>query len=554
MTTSLSDRLALGKLRAAPGTLLALSDGEELSVALSTSHAAGTKPRLETEADLESAGIVVKESRSRLRLIAAVHDWNRGWPMPDASAPRLLVTPDRVLLLPPSEDRSELRLLTARFLGSLPPSVATILLEVIGGRATLLDVSPSREVEARLHQTLTADTAMPLVVTASSVDPVSLDDLSGPLAPAIRIECRRVGEQFVAQAPVLPSIGAIGGTPMTAVGVRSDREQACIVSAGEAAERHTAGVIPAADLVHGSFADLPGAIPPDRVIAFTRWQYDKHHDLALFDPKQRRVWVRARTVAGEPRLVLSDLVFYPFGGAMHRLHASATSSGMAAHTTVRIAVATAWAELAERDAFMRHWLARRPGCNVVVRRPPAPYATMQRDLVDGGWEVHLIQLRGSRETSALCAVVQRRGMLVIGASAGEPQTAAVAALREAWLGIAASSEKKEVPEIEEVRSPADHFCLYRWGGFGGEVAFLLEGDETVDLSQLPPFSSPPGEAVVYEWPAGYCRPFIVTRVLDTDLIPMTFGFEREPLGRHDVKLLLAESGRDGHALMPHPFG
>ena len=83
---------------------------------------------------------------------------------------------------------------------------------------------------------------------------------------------------------------------------------------------------------------------------------------------------------------------------------------------------------------------------------------------------------------------------------------------------------------------------------------MIEGDETVDLSDLPALPPPHADAVVYRWPAAYCRPFIVTRVLDVNLIPITFGFEREPLGRQDVKLLLAESGRDGHALMPHPFG
>ncbi len=545
------------ELAAAPGTLLAIDADDQpiLFVDRDRGGDSGLKEANSVEALLKLGALVEGAAPNcGERWGPFVQDWNLGWP-PESAQPALLLSLSHALALPPELGGSDRRRAVFKFLAAIPPVLAKTLLDAASGSARILALAPSLELAAEIEELAPSRVhGGPWLLRAGrGWEACPLDAAVGPLAPATSLRVFGAGAQQVAISSVLSPPSGIGLPPGSAAGIREDREEAELTATAEAHERHAAGVISRDDLEAGSFRDLDAAISPDAFVSYAPWQYGRHADLLPFDEDEVRLWARVKDLGGRRRLVLADLVFYPFGGTENRFHTAANSSGMAAHRTSDTALRGAWAELIERDAFMRHWLGRIPGRQVRLRHADDEYRRMHEDLHDAGWSVGLVQLGGSPHLPVLCAIVRRRGMVALGAAAGDPGPASVKALREAWAGVRVVREREEVPEVEEVRSPSDHRRLYRWGGFAGELDFFFDGNETTTLEQLHHLDGPPVEAVAYRWPARLVRPFFVVRVLHPWLIPITFGYRREPLGRADVRSLLLRRGSDGSDLIPHPF-
>jgi len=553
----LEDALVGKGIVAAPGTLLAADHEDRAILFIDDEHrGVGRLSEADTIDDLLQLGALVEDpgAENGESFQLAVHDWNLGWP-PNSTESMMLLSLGHALVLPPDLARTDRRHAAFRFLAVNPPLLGSALLDAASGSGRILALAPSIGLVEKIGE-ISSDPAHGepwLLRTGQDGESCPLDAMVGPLAPATSLYVYGAGVQHVAISSVLPPPSGIGLPSGSAAGIREDRGEAELTATAEAHERHAAGVIPSEDLEAGSFVDLDMAISPDAVVSYVQWQYEAHPDLLPFDEREERLWVRAKNVAGERRWVLADLVFYPFGASENRFHTAANSSGMAAHRTSQAALRAAWAELVERDAFMRHWLGKIPGRLVFLRRADPEYRRMVEDLQDAGWSVGLVQLGSSPRLPVFCAIARRRGMVALGAAAGDPDEATVKALREAWAGVRVVPEREEVPEIENVRSPGDHRRLYRWGDFASELDFFFEGDETISLEQLGELPGPPSEAVVYQWPHRLVRPFSVTRVFHPPLIPITFGYRREPLGRDDVKSLLLRRGSDGSDLIPHPF-
>lgn len=549
--------IAAGTLRAAPGVLVTLGPGDELGVYSSHSRSTTAVEGPVTVDALLHASLIVQHADEPSLPNGSVpdaHDWNSGWPAPSAEG-TLLLTLEEALILPPGTTITESKLLILRFLAATTPQVGTALIGVVRDSSRLLSLAPTEGLAELLETIPDRTTRLSLFGTAKhgwqTHDPAAT---TGPLSPAVGITVVRKRHQYVATTPVLPSPGAIGSSLMTAAGIRPTATEARLVAAAEAYERHVAGVIHAPDLLAGTLDELEGAEDPDTFISFTAWQRDAHRELTVFRPDEKRVWAASRAPCGSRRYVLADLVFYPFGTPSSLRHTSATSSGVAAHMTRRDAELAAWAELVERDAFMRHWLARRPGRFVEFPKPPNEYAQMLADVRDAGWNTRLIQLGESPDLPVLCLVATKDGGVVLGAAAGVPERAAVSALRETWAALKATNPHEAVPQPDAVRTPTDHRRLYQRGNVATEVAFLDGADEVVSIRDLRPLDRLPASCITYAWPWHVSRPFHVVRVLDPQMIPITFGFEREPLGRDDVGDILASRGESGRGMMPHPFG
>ncbi|MBE2318365.1 YcaO-like family protein [Solirubrobacter sp. CPCC 204708] len=531
-------------LTAAAGVLVAETADDELVVVLSSvwKDVVVTAKSLE---DLLAEGLLtraVDPGRDHLR------GWAAGWP--DEREDTLLVALESALFLPAALSRQERRIACARFIGSCPPPLAKVLRDVLRGMTRLLALTPSHD----FSPSPPADARDPhLLGPGGSWQRIALDAPTGPLAPARWVRSRLVAGQHIAIAEVLPSLGALDAPTMTGTGIRADEESAKLVAIAEAHERHAAGSIDSGSLVVAALSDRDDAVAPDRFVAFADWQLDKHRDLAPFSPDERRLWVRCQAADGSSKLVLADLIFYPFGTGEAQRHVGATSSGVAAHRTPQAARAAAWEELLERDAFMRHWLARTPGRRLAGVPRSAELDGMSEDLRSAGWTVHMVQLGTTPSVAAFCAVAERDGNLVLGASVGDPAQACCAALRESWAGVRLPREREVVPEPDEVRSPSDHRRLYRWGNYAAEARFLWETDETVEVDGIAPVKIAPDDALFYDWPVALTRPFAVSRALSPQVVPITFGFEREPLGRADVRAMLLERECDGVGMMPHPF-
>lgn len=537
-------------IEAAPGVLLIETKPDYLKVLSARSD--GETPSTAQAAsvnDLIAQGLVYVRRRARFTP-DMTYDWNCGWP--DIARDCLLLTPERALYLPLTVSGVARRLLVARFIASCPADIAEGLVAVLSGSATIRDVRPLAQVERALEVVRDGEPQAQLV-TARSEGWLDVDEqaVAGPLSAAQACRAQRLGSQWVASARVLPSIGSLSTTPMTATGVREDADDARLVAGAEAVERHVAALVPRNSLINARLDELPEAVDPHRVISFQDWQIRARGDLVPFDPAAERLWVQAvASVSGHPSQLLADLVFYPFAPQGRSRHFGATSSGVAAHTTEAAAILGAWGELNERHEFMRHWLGRKSGRRVTASQLRPDCAKLREDLRADGWTVDLIQL-GDR--AVFCAVAQKRGMVALGAGAGSPERALASALREAWAGALLPNAREEVPDVTDVRGPGDHRRLWRWGNYASQLDFLCEPDESVELSEVEPLPGPSPTSAHFTWPAAFSRPFIVSRVVDPSLIPITFGYQAEPLGRPDVGALVRASGRDDRGLFPHPF-
>ena len=108
-------------------------------------------------------------------------------------------------------------------------------------------------------------------------------------------------------------------------------------------------------------------------------------------------------------------------------------------------------------------------------------------------------------------------------------------------------------EMAAVRSPRDHALLYLHGDLGHLVTDRVDDDTVVDLVDEP-VEAPPASCVYYTWDLEATHPFVVSRVIDPALIPITFGYGRDPVGRRDVAMFVESAGqRVDRPLVPHPF-
>ncbi len=373
----------------------------------------------------------------------------------------------------------------------------------------------------------------------------------GGLQPAVEAHVRRHKCAYVSTARAAKLLPRLDAPAMFGSGVGDSYAQAKAKAIGEAYERHLAGLVLNEMVFEARGADLPEAIHPDRFVSYLPEQFAAFPDLYPYDRDECRLWTRARRVDGSTCAVLADLVFYPLGRADSRVHTSTNSSGMAAGESREAALAYSWAELVERHAFMKTWLGKLPS-----RRISWPgdgcLENYRTDLACFGWEIHLFQIGDIGLEAVVLAVARAGEYLTLGCAADRvPYHAVSKAVAEAWMGVALCDQTEGGVDVEAVRLPSDHRRLYRWRPFAEELSFLFQGEEFVSLEDLDPVRPVADDAVVVTWPGWASDPLHVVRVLHPDLIPITFGRGREPLGRQDVQQLVGNHRE--LPLFPHPF-
>jgi ribosomal protein S12 methylthiotransferase accessory factor len=334
-----------------------------------------------------------------------------------------------------------------------------------------------------------------------------------------------------------------------------DRERAQWKAIGEAIERYC--YAQPLDFVYARAAQLPDYLNPECFVRYTSAQFkNAGFPFKRFDPASWRYWALAQSVlSGKKTLAAADLVCDPSvfdPGYRARLLTSATTSGCAAAEGLNLAILRATLELIERDAFMRHWFAQRPGHCIDPSSLPPAIRTRLEALADLGCDVGLQWLgMGSHPTWLAWARHAERHFTSVGTACGlEAEQSLETALNE--LETQARARALNPPSEPmlacEVRTPADHAALYAsLGHFGGadalwrpagsarrfdEAAAAFETTacalyEKLGRSGSAPYwidlSRPEASSVLG-------RVIHVVRVLAPNLIPMAFGFGRQPLG------------------------
>jgi ribosomal protein S12 methylthiotransferase accessory factor len=265
-------------------------------------------------------------------------------------------------------------------------------------------------------------------------------------------------------------------------------------------------------------------------------------------------------------------VFFPFFDPERRTHLSpASSSGVAAHPSAAEASARAFRELVERDHFMWTWVQRVSRERINPRTLPAD-ARRIVDLVESaGHEIDLVNLTLDLHPVILCAAHAASSLHLGCACHSNPLRAVTKALEEAATSL--DEERLDAEErlaAADVRGPLDHERFYQHEDRVAEAAFLFSSPGTIGLADIPRFSKPVeerlahiGEPLTVDLSSPSTRPFRVVRAIVPGLIPISFGWDREPLGMS--RLAEPKTTADGVALgrrldlaaaepiLPHPF-
>jgi ribosomal protein S12 methylthiotransferase accessory factor len=346
-------------------------------------------------------------------------------------------------------------------------------------------------------------------------------------------------------------------------------DQARLVARAEALERYATGDPSEHLVVRAREADLEGAIPPTLQHELTARQYAEHPDWSPYAPGDAYLWTPAHTVAGGGRRwVLAESAFFPFHDPQ-RSHRTvyASSSGVAAHSDYGRAADAAFLELIERDAFMWTWVQRVSRERIRHRSLPADLRRAVTEIEGGGLAVELINLTLELEIVFLCVVHGPEALHLGACCYPDPVRAAAKAIDEAAMTL----DIEPAPRLDEteVAAPLDHHRFYQQPDRIGEAAFLWASSKFVDLRDLPTFEGPlherltgVGEPLVVDLSSSRTRPLRVVRAIVPGLIPISFGWDIEPLGmarlRHPKDLSGRILGRSlpspgGQPILPHPF-
>ena len=495
-------------------------------------------------------------------------------------AARSCYTADELLLLPGDlEHRLGRRALHA-FVGGLVPTLrgrcyAGLLIHGDG----VVGDQPSAPAPAFIHE---LDPGLVHVVPlgggdVSSIAPADLNLLGadrahrlGPIqavgsGPPIDLGD---GHVYVAQATYTAANLRFPAVSL-AHGAAGERATAELIARAEGAERHAISRTSGVRLRRARASQLEGAVNAARISAPNARQAE---GLPYVDPDGDRLWVAGRTLRGAERWIPAEAALVSFSDPDRpEPWLIASSSGAAAHTSRAEAIERAIRELVERDVLMWRWIRREAPARLSESALGAGLRTGFAALRRRGWDVAVFDMTLDTLPVVLCAA-RREGRLALGLScARDPLDAAARAFKEC-LTIGRLDRDQVLEPIADPRTvvgPSDHLALHHHPDHALSHAFLLAGTEEVDPRDIPApqeplddILAPIGEAVVIVFDVPQVRPFEVVRAVVPGLVPISFGYDREPLGL--PRLAGVVTTRDGRTLgvggacpagpmMPHPF-
>jgi ribosomal protein S12 methylthiotransferase accessory factor len=359
-------------------------------------------------------------------------------------------------------------------------------------------------------------------------------------------------------------------------GRATDSRDAYDKAIAEAFERHACGR--PLELQRARFRDLERAIAPTEIVSYSAAQQARgDFPYAPFRADREIPWKRATDFfSGNEVFVPAECVYFSSELArlgFRRMHTSASTSGVAAYTTLEGALARATLELLERDAFMMTWMLRRPTARIDPRSLPASLQRRLRALESAGVRAALKDI--SLDTVPIvCAFGQHRErhFTCVGAAAAfEPEDALERALAELEGIVLARLQREDIPAMapSQVRSAEDHTVLYARRRYFRRADFLARPSGKVRMSKIAP-GGPKNARQLY---AGIRRmgmrivwidmtperaalaqgrtPLHVVRVIVPGLVPISFGFGEEPAG---MKRLHAAGAGIREPVFPHPLG
>ncbi|GIH07923.1 hypothetical protein Rhe02_59900 [Rhizocola hellebori] len=305
---------------------------------------------------------------------------------------------------------------------------------------------------------------------------------------------------------------------------------------GEGLKRFALGDIPPGALHLAPAERLPGPwLNPAGVISYAA-AHRERLGLDEFDPSRPEWWVTGHRPDGVPLWLPAALVYTPFPAAPAWLQPSYPSaSAAAAHPDPDQAVLRAWLEDVAWDALQRARATERPCPGIDPRSLPTPLGPLVRR-AQAVAQLRIVALSGGTGILVIAAAGFGEHSLALGLSAAaDPVDAARKALVQACANLRFPSPAAPAP-----------LAQLKW---------LLDGP-LVNWRELnaPALPRVPGHVAVYRYPSRLLGGLTVAKVLDPQLIPITFGHDSDPTGCPAFAGPFLARGIDfTQPLPPHPF-
>jgi ribosomal protein S12 methylthiotransferase accessory factor len=497
-------------------------------------------------------------------------------------------TAEEALVMPAGLDPRARRRALRAFVSGLDPHPRLAAYSYVARWRTVSawgDVPDGARLDAYLATAPDPDALHALSLVDGSCESVPVEDLAhlggerahrlGPVV-RLRLDRRQIAERrhlFVCTARYAsPNLRHPGRRHGFATGTAGSADEAELIARAEAVERYVAGDAGRRPLVRATESELANVVRPGWLFQLNDRQYADSDELERYDPAGSYLWTPASALDGSRRWLVAETVFYPFDDPDRgKRLPPASSSGVAAHSSWSEARERAFAELVERDAFMWTWVQRVARERIEKATLPTELLDRVREVEESGYEIELVNLTLDTKPIVLCAL-HNDGHLSIGAACHEdPARAAAKCLQEAgavlWLP---RHRSREAIEVRDVRTPRDHLQLHEHGDLLEHDRFLFSSPDSIDIREIKGRPGPIesaiagiGEPILVDLTSPASRPFSVVRALVPNMIPISFGFDREPLGTR--RLAEPKTTVDGHRvgrtlalddagpILPHPF-
>jgi ribosomal protein S12 methylthiotransferase accessory factor len=313
--------------------------------------------------------------------------------------------------------------------------------------------------------------------------------------PNLEVASASLGNLTMAFPQVVGGLGRdIGGDGLGGAGSDRGAELAWVRAVAEALERYAMCVHEPGDFVVAAANELGGeALDLDRIPRLSDAEYrNPKCPLRPVDKRRRIRWVRAFSLTHRRDVfvpaALTHLYLRPWDAERFWMP---ISTGVAAHTDLRQAIASGICEVVERDAIALTWLCRLPLPRLELDAALSPAAaalvrTVSRSQIRqllfdattdvGVPTVYTIQLR---DGDPVCA------QLVNCVTDLDAIAAVGKAMRETTAARSAFRQSKPIPEDVQDFYHLEHGALYCGRPSARrEFDFLLEGKQTSPLSGL----------------------------------------------------------------------
>ncbi len=325
-------------------------------------------------------------------------------------------------------------------------------------------------------------------------------------------------------------------------------------------------------------------VHPDNIVAYHDTQYaDKNFRLEKFDSSSIHEWVEGEDIiSNEKVFFLADNILYPYT-SNYAQHSFATSSGCAAHTKKTDAIQHAVYELLERDAFMIYWLNKLDLPSIEINSLPKKVQVRIASIQDFGYRIVLKDIGMGIVPVVIVAVQDKSGNYVtmgLGSSNNLLDTihTAISETESALMHFLNLKEKHKTHiEPDEVFSLTQHEELHQQEKFKSQTGFIFDqSSDSISYCKLNSQYEIVPDIVqsvvnhgfsVYvvdatDWKLDLLLPEhrYIVRVIIPGLVPLSFGYNLEPLGMHRIynvphDLGYRENKIKFHELnrFPHPF-